>query len=134
MVFFTGKLALHINISLGCKGLSYTNALVYLLASVMKKTVLLFCLMVSNGVIHKISYGVFHWQAGLTHKYQTTLERFFRDQRSNLFANFRVSRFTMLDTPVPIRSLKLSNIGPGYYLDGRPLQGISGSAGTFPPC
>jgi hypothetical protein len=70
MVFFIGKLALHINISLGCKGLSYTNALVYLLASVMKKTVLLFCLMVSNGVIHKIRYGVFHWQAGLTHKYQ----------------------------------------------------------------
>jgi hypothetical protein len=39
----------------------------------------------------------------------------------------------MLDTPVPIRSLKLSNIGPGYYLDGRPLQGFSGSAGTSPP-
>jgi hypothetical protein len=55
--------------------------------SVMKKTVLLFCLMVSNGVIHKISYGVFHWQAGLTQKYQTTLERFFRDQCSSLFAN-----------------------------------------------
>ncbi len=43
-----------------------------------------------------------------------------------------VSGFTMLNTPVPIRSLKLSNIGPGYYLDGRPLQGISGSAGTSP--
>jgi hypothetical protein len=45
----------------------------------------------------------------------------------------QVSRFTMLDTPVPIRSLKLSNIGSGYYLDGRPLQVISGSAGTSPP-
>ncbi len=44
-----------------------------------------------------------------------------------------VSGFTMLDAPVPIRSLKLSNIGPGYYLDGGPLQGISGSAGTSPP-
>jgi hypothetical protein len=30
--------------------------------------------------------------------------------------------FTMLDTPVPIRTLKLSNIGPGYYLDGRPFR------------
>jgi hypothetical protein len=40
----------------------------------------------------------------------------------------------MLDTPVPIGTLKLSNIGPGYYLDGRHsrLQGISGSAGTYP--
>jgi hypothetical protein len=28
----------------------------------------------------------------------------------------------MLDTPVPIRSLKLCNIGPGYYLDGRPRR------------
>jgi hypothetical protein len=28
----------------------------------------------------------------------------------------------MLDTPVPIRTLKLSNIGPGYYLDGRPFR------------
>ncbi len=32
-----------------------------------------------------------------------------------------VSGFTMLDTPVPNRTLKLSNIGPGYYLDGRPF-------------
>ncbi len=39
----------------------------------------------------------------------------------------------MLDTPVPIQSLKLINIVPGFYLDGRPLQGISGSAGTSPP-
>ncbi len=30
--------------------------------------------------------------------------------------------FTMLDTPVPIRTLKLSNIGPGYYLDERPFR------------
>jgi hypothetical protein len=30
--------------------------------------------------------------------------------------------FTMLDTPVPIRTLKLSNIGPGYYLDGKPYR------------
>ncbi len=35
-----------------------------------------------------------------------------------------VSLFTMLDTPVPIRTLKLSNIGPGYYLDGRPFREI----------
>ncbi len=28
----------------------------------------------------------------------------------------------MLDTPVPIQTLKLSNIGPGYYLDGRPFR------------
>ncbi len=28
----------------------------------------------------------------------------------------------MLDTPVPIRTMKLSNIGPGYYLDGRPFR------------
>ncbi len=28
----------------------------------------------------------------------------------------------MLDTSVPIRTLKLSNIGPGYYLDGRPSR------------
>jgi hypothetical protein len=34
----------------------------------------------------------------------------------------KVSRFTMLDTPVPIQTLKLSNIGPGYYLDGRPSR------------
>ncbi len=33
-----------------------------------------------------------------------------------------VSGFTMLDTPVPIRTLKLSNIGPGYYLDRRPSR------------
>jgi hypothetical protein len=39
----------------------------------------------------------------------------------------------MLDTPVPIQSMKLSNIGPGYYLGGIPLPGISGSAGTSPP-
>jgi hypothetical protein len=30
--------------------------------------------------------------------------------------------FTMLDTPVPIRTLKLRNIGPGYYLNGRPFR------------
>ncbi len=30
--------------------------------------------------------------------------------------------FTMLDTPVPIRTLKLSNIGLGYYLDGRSFR------------
>ncbi len=30
--------------------------------------------------------------------------------------------FTMLDTPVPIWTLKLSNIGPEYYLDGRPFR------------
>jgi hypothetical protein len=30
--------------------------------------------------------------------------------------------FTMLDTPVPIRTLKLSSIGPVYYLDGRPFK------------
>ncbi len=47
--------------------------------------------------------------------------------------NIDVSGYTMLDTPVPSRSLKLSNIGPGYYLDGRALQGISGSAGTSTP-
>jgi hypothetical protein len=28
----------------------------------------------------------------------------------------------MLDTPVPIRTLKLINSGPGYYLDGRPFR------------
>jgi hypothetical protein len=28
----------------------------------------------------------------------------------------------MLDTPVPIRTQKLSNIGPGYYMDGRPSR------------
>ncbi len=28
----------------------------------------------------------------------------------------------MLDTPVPNRTLKLSNIGPGDYLDGRPFR------------
>jgi hypothetical protein len=28
----------------------------------------------------------------------------------------------MLDTPVPIRTLKISNIGPGYYLDGRAFR------------
>ena len=28
---------------------------------------------------------------------------------------------TMLNTPVLVRSPKLSNIGPGQYLDGRPL-------------
>ncbi len=27
-----------------------------------------------------------------------------------------------LDTPVPIRTLKLSNIGPGQYLDRRPSK------------
>jgi hypothetical protein len=29
------------------------------------------------------------------------------------FLRFLVSGFTMLDTPVPIQTLKLSNIGPG---------------------
>jgi hypothetical protein len=36
----------------------------------------------------------------------------------------RVSGFTMLDTPVPFQTMKLSNIGPGYYLDGRPFREI----------
>ena len=27
----------------------------------------------------------------------------------------------MFEIPAPILTLKLSNIGPGYYLDGRPL-------------
>jgi hypothetical protein len=49
-----------------------------------------------------------------------------------------VSRFTMLDTPVPIRTLKLSNIGPGYYLDGRPSREFQVLLVPFPlpppPC
>jgi hypothetical protein len=32
-----------------------------------------------------------------------------------------------------IRTMKLSNIGPGDYLDGVGIQGIPGSAGTYPP-
>ncbi len=42
----------------------------------------------------------------------------------SLFKQNLVSQwiFTMLDTPVPIWTLKLSNIGPGYYLDGRPSR------------
>jgi hypothetical protein len=31
----------------------------------------------------------------------------------NVINNLIVSGFTMLDTPVPIQTLKLSNIGPG---------------------
>jgi hypothetical protein len=30
----------------------------------------------------------------------------------------------MLDTPVPTQKLKLSSIGPGKYLDGRPFKEI----------
>ncbi len=36
------------------------------------------------------------------------------------------SRVNMLDTSVPIRTLKLSNIGPGWET----LQEVPGSAGT----
>jgi hypothetical protein len=42
----------------------------------------------------------------------------------------------MLDTPVPIRTLKVSNIGPGYYLDGRPFREFQVLLAPipFPPC
>jgi hypothetical protein len=36
--------------------------------------------------------------------------------------NDKVSGFTMLDTPVPIKTLKLSNIGFEKYLDWRPSR------------
>ncbi len=41
--------------------------------------------------------------------------------------------FTMLDTPVPIWTLKLSNIGPGYYLDGRPFREFQVLLAPYPP-
>ena len=41
--------------------------------------------------------------------------------RGKMFAFFLVNGHTMLNTPVLVRSLKSSNIGPGEYLDGRPL-------------
>ena len=34
--------------------------------------------------------------------------------------DFLASGPAMLVTPVPIKTLKLSNIGPGEYMDGRP--------------
>jgi hypothetical protein len=41
--------------------------------------------------------------------------------------------FTMLDTPVPIQTLKLSNIGLGYYLDGRPFREFQVLLANIPP-
>ncbi len=38
----------------------------------------------------------------------------------------------MLDTPVPIQTLKLNNIGPGHYLDGRPFREFQVLLAPFP--
>ena len=48
------------------------------------------------------------------------------DSKQNL--PLRINCCTMLETPVPIRKLKLINIGPGKYLNGTPL-GIAGATG-----
>jgi hypothetical protein len=39
---------------------------------------------------------------------------------TNTLAYF--DKVSMADTPVPIRTLKLRNIGPGEYLNGRPSK------------
>ncbi len=44
-----------------------------------------------------------------------------------------VSGFTMLDTSVSIRTMKLSNSGPGYCLDGRPSREFQVLLATHPP-